>query len=98
MLSFLASDAQAILSEIIDCNPVIQAVMFDISKSFVNCGINDVQRVQPLLNQIGQSLRPLNSMTLELIKAHFLRGNLAQKKKQTVYGSISESLPLHSTR
>lgn len=41
----LTSQTQAFLLEIIDCNPVIQAVMFDISKSFVNCGINDVQRV-----------------------------------------------------
>lgn len=54
-LSFFTNQTQAILSEIIDSNPVIQAVIFDISKQFVNCGINDVQWVQPLLNQIGQS-------------------------------------------
>lgn len=53
--TFFTNQTQAILSEIIDCNPVIQAVIFDISKQFVNCGINDVQWVQPLLNQIGQS-------------------------------------------
>lgn len=61
----LLNTATAVLSEVIDLNPIIQAVMFDIAKLFVNREINEV----PMCPTFVKS----NQTTCEAFKQHELR-------------------------
>ena len=66
----------AALSELIDLNPVIQAVMFDVSKLFVNRGINEVPMCPTFVKSNRTTCEAFKQRELRNYRATFSQGKL----------------------